>query len=564
MTVFNDTQKKDSFSEKFNKLFSEFELANFENICIKNSIEIPKFIRIGNATMKNFEKVSYPLLIPFRELSCLAIETDKSDSNNSQFFIQLIAIRIMCYLSPAISKFQFIDINRFGASFPFVTGISDYNYNFVTDEHELEQFLNEYIEIIKKIINKNLTYKFKNITDYNKYSGLSEPYHFIFIADFPTGFNMSRINTLNKIIQNASKCGIYVFITYYRNSSQYSYSNIVEDIAEQLICSMPLIERIDFSSCKFRNIDYISELENQFNIKLDGVHNHIDIAIIEKLILKLNKTIEINKKEELKEGGIRIPIGKNGHNNHYFTLGCGSNVYHALIGGQTGWGKTVLLHNIIINSIRLYTPNELQLWLMDYKEGTEFNVYHNHPSVTYISVENSIDEGIEILEKLQHIITERGKLFKIKNVSNITRYNKISDKMIPRILLIIDEFQKLLELNNRQNFKIVTKINMLLEDVAKRGRSFGIHLILCSQSLLDIELKRGIRNQFGLRIVFKIHKSECPKFFDYNNEIPAYLTQKGEAVYNTDNGQPRSNVTIRINYINESEIPMLINEKNQI
>ena len=140
---------------------------------------------------------------------------------------------------------------------------------------------------------------------------------------------------------------------------------------------------------------------------------------------------------------------------------------------------------------------------MDYKEGTEFNVYRNHPNVTYLSVENSVDRGIEILERLQGVIAERGELFKAVNVSELTRFNDKSDRKLPRILLIIDEFQKLLE-----NYKVSTRVNALLEDVAKRGRAFGIHLLLCTQSLKNSKLEQTTRNQLGLRIVFKLHKSE--------------------------------------------------------
>jgi len=121
-------------------------------------------------------------------------------------------------------------------------------------------------------------------------------------------------------------------------------------------------------------------------------------------------------------------------------------------------------------------------------------------------------------------------------------------------LLIIDEFQKLLE----GNFKIVKEVNVLLEDIAKRGRSFGIHLLLSSQSLINTQLEKTTMNQIGLRIVFKIHKSECPRFLDYNNEEPAKITQKGEAIYNTRSGLLAGNEKIRVDFIDEKMIPARI------
>ncbi len=118
----------------------------------------------------------------------------------------------------------------------------------------------------------------------------------------------------------------------------------------------------------------------------------------------------------------------------------------------------------------------------------------------------------------------------------------------------LDEFQKLLE----GNYKTAKEVNMLLEDVAKRGRSFGIHLVLCSQSLANTQLEKTTLNQIGLRIVFKIHKSECPKFLDYNNEVPAMLVKKGEAIYNTRSGLLAGNEKIQVDYIDEEMISAFI------
>jgi DNA segregation ATPase FtsK/SpoIIIE, S-DNA-T family len=302
------------------------------------------------------------------------------------------------------------------------------------------------------------------------------------------------------------------------------------------------------------NAEILDALNGLFELKADGIHRPVPVAAVESLIERLNRNgREEAEQQGLRESGIRIPIGKKGREPHYFTLGYGGNNYHALVGGQTGWGKTVLLHAIIVRSMEHYSPEELELWLMDYKQGTEFNAYRNHPNVTYLSVENSVEQGIEILERLQGVIAERGELFKVANVSELTRFNDKSDRKLPRILLIIDEFQKLLE-----NYKVSTRVNALLEDVAKRGRSFGIHLLLCTQSLKNSKLEQTTRNQLGLRIVFKLHKSECGGFFDYNNEAPAALTKKGEAIYNTDNGQPAANERIVVDYVDEDEISGLI------
>ena len=114
------------------------------------------------------------------------------------------------------------------------------------------------------------------------------------------------------------------------------------------------------------NAEILDALNGLFELKADGIHRPVPVAAVESLIERLNrngreeaqensefpwglppKLLDVfhsaeGKTEEqqgLRESGIRIPIGKKGREPHYFTLGYGGNNYHALVGGQTGWGK---------------------------------------------------------------------------------------------------------------------------------------------------------------------------------------------------------------------------------
>jgi hypothetical protein len=542
--------------------FPENDLAAFGDIAIQQGAEAPAAIRIGNAEFGSggADAASFPLMIPLRESPGLAIAGNGGSGEAACRLMQLIALRLVSGVRADVRRCRFLDMIRFGGHFPYIAGLHETivsKHHFITDERDLDRLLSELTETAGTIIRTRLTYKFQDLADYNRNSGALEPYHFLFIADFPAGFNRERVEKLARIIQNGPKAGIYVFLSYTGGSVVDGHSGLRDEIAEKLVHRMPLLMDMDSGSCRLANIEGAEKLNDLFALKADGVHRPVPVAAVESLIQRLNRNCEEEaEREGLQESGIRIPIGKKGREIHYFTLGHGSNNYHALVGGQTGWGKTVLLHAIIIRSMERYAPEELELWLMDYKEGTEFSAYQGHPNVAYLSVENSVDQGIEILERLQGVIAERGERFKAENVSELTRFNEKSGQKLPRILLIIDEFQKLLE-----NYKVSTRVNALLEDVAKRGRSFGIHLLLCTQSLKNSKLEQTTRNQLGLRIVFKLHKSECGGFFDYNNEAPAALTQKGEAIYNTDNGQPNANEKIMVDYIDENEISGLIAEK---
>lgn len=158
-------------------------------------------------------------------------------------------------------------------------------------------------------------------------------------------------------------------------------------------------------------------------------------------------------------------------------------------------------------------------------------------------------------------ITRRGDLFKSKNVSNIGRYNEIADEPLPRILLIIDEFQKLLDGDYRSS----TYFGTTLEDFGRRARSFGINMLLSTQSLVGVDFRHTM-SQFGLRIVMKLNSArDCSSFLDDNNYAPyTDITHKGEAVYNARGGLLNGNVKFQAAYIGETRLLNLISRLNDV
>ena len=69
---------------------------------------------------------------------------------------------------------------------------------------------------------------------------------------------------------------------------------------------------------------------------------------------------------------------------------------HALIAGTTGSGKSALLHTIILSLALKYSPEELELYLLDFKEGLEFNAYKNLPHAKLVSIKSDRELGTEL------------------------------------------------------------------------------------------------------------------------------------------------------------------------
>ena len=77
-----------------------------------------------------------------------------------------------------------------------------------------------------------------------------------------------------------------------------------------------------------------------------------------------------------------VPIGKDENGTvQYLEFGdpvSKGTSHHALVTGSLGSGKSTLLHTIIMSALTTYSPDELNLYLLDFKSGTEFQVYANH------------------------------------------------------------------------------------------------------------------------------------------------------------------------------------------
>src|ERR1041384_5457478 len=129
----------------------------------------------------------------------------------------------------------------------------------------------------------------------------------------------------------------------------------------------------------------------------------------------------------------------------YMRLGAGTS-QHVLIAGKTGSGKSTLLNAMITNLALYYSPNELQFFLIDFKKGVEFKAYaaQRLPHARVIAIESEREFGVSVLERLDAELRRRGELFRAHAVQDLAGFRRaVPDIVMPRTLLIVDEFQEL-------------------------------------------------------------------------------------------------------------------------
>jgi hypothetical protein len=521
----------------------------------------PDVLRIGKIT---FGAIELPLMIPlYEQRGFTYIINNDNHKETAAKAIELMAIRILCSTPAGKSKLYIIDPEKNGQSFSHLFGLDPriLESEVWDDTHEIEDGLQNLKNQIPKIQAEILTTKYKDLRDYNeKVKHSRAPFQFILIANFPANFSSTSLEHLKGIIKNGSKSGIYVIMSYDTNIKLSSNEHFNPNDFRNLTVEY------DFYNNKITNIDGNEVLNEMFFI------SSIDTVLpnnIERIKEELNRTLDqvqqlkidvIDKSDfwlKSASKGISIPIGLSVDNKLInLQFGDGKDVYHALVGGATGKGKTVLLHDIILNGAKLYSPDELQFILMDYKEGTEFKVYTDLPHLKVLTISGEVEFGLSVFEYLNEEITRRGELFKNGGASDFTAYKLSAKEPLPRLMVIMDEFQVLLDPKKR----VSSTVSAMLEDITRRGRSFGINLILSTQSLGEVDISSSTLGQLGTRVAFSMPEYDCLKILHIDNALPSEFTKAGQAVYNTNQGKKEGNITFQAAFIEKATIPKEVNE----
>lgn len=216
--------------------------------------------------------------------------------------------------------------------------------------------------------------------------------------------------------------------------------------------------------------------------------------------------------------------------------------YGALIGGRPGSGKSVLIHAVIMSIAIEYSPNEVELFLIDFKEGVEFKQYADIglPHARVIAIESERDFGLSVLQRAREDIKRRGELFRDvgQGAVNLEQFRARTRQPLKRLILIIDEFQQLFYRDD----KIAAEAAEILELILRQGRAFGIHVLLASQSLAGMaSLEKHVLGLIPTRIALQSNESDSRMILGEENADAQTLARAGEGILNRKGGQKEAN-----------------------
>jgi S-DNA-T family DNA segregation ATPase FtsK/SpoIIIE len=193
-------------------------------------------------------------------------------------------------------------------------------------------------------------------------------------------------------------------------------------------------------------------------------------------------------------GSLRAVIGQAA--GEPFALDLRTDGPHALVGGTTGSGKSELLQAWILAMAAAHSPQRLTFLLVDYKGGSAFRdcvgLPHTIGLVTDLSphlVRRALTSLSAELRYREHLLAQHSA----KDLVSLERQGVTSAP--PSLVIVVDEFAALV--NEVPEF-VDGVVN-----VAQRGRSLGLHLILATQRPAGV-IKDNLRANTNLRVALRM------------------------------------------------------------
>lgn len=346
---------------------------------------------------------------------------------------------------------------------------------------------------------------------YNELSGEEEklPYRILVLNRQAKQYSANNGAELSYLINNARRLGIFVILLYKSeiaaDNSRLTGRTKEQTNAERLCIVSDSEGRFILNDSEGRYV--FSWVENQ------AMH------IPEELLIRIRNGM---KKEKMQTSyfarfsyaapqrsaafrkPLRIPFAVDEEGRHVECEFENEN-FAAYMMGASRSGKSTLLHMMIGHVIMNYHPDEVELWLMDFKL-TEFARYAewNIPHVKYLLAEDSPELAYDILDKLTEELNRRKREFSRNGWLKQTEIP--ADIYMPQIFVIIDEFARFSQyIKATKGEGYDRDYTLKLENMLAQGAALGFRFIFSSQTYSDgvPGLTETARKQIQTRFALK-------------------------------------------------------------
>jgi S-DNA-T family DNA segregation ATPase FtsK/SpoIIIE len=206
---------------------------------------------------------------------------------------------------------------------------------------------------------------------------------------------------------------------------------------------------------------------------------------------------------------------------------------HILVAGTTGSGKSEFLRSILASLARRLTPEQVQFILIDPKR-VSFNFSGTSPYLAQHPVACDVEAALPLLHWCEQETMRRYDQLQALRKTDVGQLEGEQASLIPRIVLIIDEFANLME--DKESNKALAA---LLRKIGSMSRAAGVHLILATQRPDRDVVPMLIRANLPGRVALQVD-SEANSELILDSPDAAYLLGKGDLLCKRGGGLERA------------------------
>ncbi|MBP2340596.1 hypothetical protein JOF41_006774 [Saccharothrix coeruleofusca] len=501
---------------------------------------VPELWRIGTGVVRTApEPQRFPVAVPLLDQAHLHVASVPDSRATAEALVENLLLRVLSHFQPGLVHVHVWDVSQLTGSLPGLYPLTRAGLLTVHDPARLHEMLDELSDHIRRVHTGVLVEGHQSVRAVSAGGRRTEPWHVAVLFGNRQPLREEHQQQLQRVARNGLAAGVQLFIVDIPITVNSPVETVTVHADQSASCTMtgkhvavaldPPLPRAQVPRACAVIADKREERRTRFGAFDDLLPEHLWT--------------------ESSAAGVVTPVGY--HDGEPVHVALGDTSPHALVGGPSGSGKTNFLYAMLGGLAARYSPDELELYLLDFKEGVSFAQFAPgrkdptwlpHARLVGVNVNTDREFGVALLKFLSDEMRRRADAAKQHEVTKLEQLREEDPEgRWPRIVAVVDEFQYLFG----ERDQVTQQATQLLEDVARRGRSQGIHLVLCSQDVAGIEGfwgKSAIFEQFTVRIALpKARRVLAEPHNDAAVELPRW-----HAVVNHESGVRPGNEVARI------------------
>lgn len=474
-------------------------------------------------------QVNLPFVLDLDRSINILLEASESNYNETIRFSHSIIWSFLSTIQVGQIKVCIVDAEARGQNArPFLDFSAKRKDVFLGGIHsqpkEIREQLQEIVNRMDNFVLKKLGSKYLNIFEYNNENkNALEPIILLVIYGYPTSLDNGMLIDLQQILKNGNQCGIYTIMCKVKGEEEkpkdIAKNNLLRSIEDNFTIlqanngvfklvpfNVSIVGRdiaIPIKDCSSFVNEYIDVMEKVDELNRSKAPDNDYTALFD--ISKAPVYIRGNKK-------IHLPYGISADGDVYYCDFENDN-FAGFLCGSSGSGKSTLLHSLITGILRDNHPDDVELWLADFKMK-EFRRYVDNcpPHIKYILLEESPDAVYDFLDRMKEKLSERERMN-----SSFTDFSKAPiSQYLPIIFVIIDEFSIMSQIIDQD-----LEYKLILQNLLAKGRALGFRFLFSSQTFTTgvTGLTTTAKKQIQMRLAMKCPQEEISETIDMSKSL---------------------------------------------